>query len=427
MAIDSCGIVGGYNLFVDLNAADGGDGSQASPWNDLDLALDNIGTYNQNFDGFLYLNIKGYGEANKYNISSDKVSFLSNTVLRSYSSTGDYDNWRGESNRPYLRFNGTGTQSPTIIHIDNFGTNNIVLESLNTDDNSIGKLIFNYSYLQSIDTDFICGLVLNSTRINVDKTTLRSQVTFFSKPGLNNINLAAGSMLIIGASDWQLKGVNDTDSIFYNGGVLISNQMKSGIDNSREPGQDIRAIGYYSAYNSVSIAKPPTTGGPYVLGLVGNGKDEASWYLPDCNAWGCDTFTIESPAIFTYVPPTGDPEAYWYDFKWWFWRIMVNGKCKKIILQGRWFKTLQNVSMSRDITPNEGKIPDKYLPNDNIILPYELDLNVPIHPGLWNTIYGASTGNKGLIGCSMHFENAIYCKINNIYYTALLMYDPAVE
>jgi hypothetical protein len=359
--VDSCGITGGYNLFVDIAAPDGGDGSQANPWNDLDEAIDNIGSFNQNFDGFIYLNINP-GTNNVYPVTAEKISFLSNTVLRSYSS-GDYNNWQPTPNRPTVRFTATNSYTPTLIHLDNFGANNIIIESQNSDLTDVGGLAINYSYVQTIDTDWKCSLTLNSSRVNVDNTINTNLVTFTTASNLPNIILTKGAMLIIGANNWTLNGAgSDVLSIWFTGGVLVSNQETVGT--SVEPQPDIRAIGYYSAYNSVAIDKPDPSdlnhlNPKYVLALKGDGTAQAGWFPAECDELGCGNIDEEF-----LIPNVTDGSAWRVFFQ--IYRVK-SGQTKKLVITP-WVFFSTHALDNAVVTTETGFIPARFCPEEPILM-----------------------------------------------------------
>jgi hypothetical protein len=270
--VNPCNIKPGQNLYVDLTATSNGNGHYNNPWNDLNTALDNIGSFNTNFRSFIYLNIKaddGSGGINIYDIDQSKLTFISNLVLRSYSS-GTVDpatdepvgGWTPTTDRPIIKFTHDNYTSVILSHLDNFGLNNVIIEVYNSGTNDIGSLVFTYSYLQCIDTDFYASLNFLSTRMNIDNVRLDPSnppytiiTKFLTNADSSNIILSAGAMLIIGTEQWTLNGdLNVPNSIQYNGGVLISGQEIIGT--SPEPIVDPYAIGYYSSYNSVAIELP---------------------------------------------------------------------------------------------------------------------------------------------------------------------------
>jgi hypothetical protein len=287
MAISKCGLVGGVTFYVDGTAAADGDGSEGAPWNSVDEAIENITTYQKNMNTYVYLNIKGTGNV-PYPVT-ESISYLSDFTMRSY---GDWDASpvEPESIRPRLVF-ASGV-SEHFNHLDNFGTNNIELIAGNI--GAIESFEMRYSYIGMTDTDVNANLKLVNTRLT-SKTMFKPNVNFTGTSTASTIELTKGSVLIV-LDAWNLNGLlpsSTVESIFYNGGVLISERI-SNYATAKEPSINEYAIGYYNpASLKINIPDDQHKNIPnqvLIWDNGGSGAPSASFReIDSCESIGCST------------------------------------------------------------------------------------------------------------------------------------------
>jgi hypothetical protein len=377
--VTKCGLVGGATFYCDGNAAADGDGSLEAPYNNIDEAIQNIKTYQKNMSTYIYLNVKGTDNI-PYPVT-ESISYLSDITIRSY---GDWDSSTivPETTKPQLNFTSNAVH---ITHVDNFGTNNIDIVAGSV--GAIDTLEIRYSYIGITDTNITANLKLVNTRLTA-KTQFKPTIDFTGPSTTSTVELTKGSMFIV-IDAWTLNGLlpsSTLESIFYNGGVLISDRITN-YATGKEPSVNEYAIGYYNPA-SVQIKLPsPADRNKKNLWLNWDGDTSANSasFLPvtDCVDIGC-TSSPEIDVLEGYVEETG------------FYKFFYTLICVKTSVSKKLFMVANNGIMEGDLSKDYyDKIPLKFRPQSSFIAVKSFHGTTPDNTSIYDSFMFGSIHSDG--------------------------------
>jgi hypothetical protein len=187
----------------------------------------------------------------------------------------------------------------------------------------------------------------------------KPNVNFTGTSTASTIELTKGSVLIV-IDSWNLNGLlpsSTIESVYYNGGVLISDRI-SNYATGKEPSVNEYAIGYYNpATINIKLPSPADRNKKNLwLNWDGDTSANSASFLPvtDCADIGCSA----SPTIEVWTDSIIDPA-----FFLWFTIVRVKTPTSKKLFM---VANAAHYVASRSGTYPD-KLPDRFLPKDALI------------------------------------------------------------